>query len=109
MPVEFSALIHHGTFRDIFERRHEKTPTLSDTNRAVQLQKMARGLESSGIVLCSENKGADQLRGHREADLLLFFAYAKCWFSHIVAHLILFLGDDTLSIWRFAVQTKQLT
>ena len=33
--------------------------------------------------MCSENKGADQLRGYRKADLrLCFFAYAKSWFSH---------------------------
>ena len=63
-------------------------PTWSDTNQAVQLQKMARGLKFriwkvEGLYyLCSENKGADQLRGYREADLRLVFAYAKCWFSH---------------------------
>ena len=54
-------------------------PTWSDTNWAVQLQKMARGLkfrikEVEGLYyLCSENRGADQLRGHREADLRLCF------------------------------------
>ena len=38
---------------------------------------------------CSENKGTDQLRGNREADLKTFvFAYAVCWFSHEAAHLI---------------------
>ena len=53
--------------------------TRSDTNRAVQQQKMARGLkfriyEVEGLYYpCSENKGADQLRGHREADLRLCF------------------------------------
>ena len=53
--------------------------TWSDTNQAVQLQKMARGLkfrieEVEGLYyLCSENKGADQLRGYREADLRLCF------------------------------------
>ena len=37
---------------------------------------------------CSENKGADLLRGYREADLRLsFFAYSKCWFSHGAAHI----------------------
>ena len=57
--------------------------TWSDTNRAVQLQKMARGLkfldlESRRIVYpCSENKGADQLRSHREADLRLCFRICK--------------------------------
>ena len=66
-------------------------PTWSDTNQAVQLQKMARCLkfrikEVEGLNYpCSENKGADNLRGYREADLHLGFAYAKCWFSHDTA------------------------
>ena len=44
---------------------------------------MARGLkfcikEQEGLYyLCSENKGADQLRGYREADLLLCFHICK--------------------------------
>ena len=54
-------------------------PTLSDTNQALQPQNMARGLklgilEAEGLYyLCSENKGADQLRAYREADLRLCF------------------------------------
>ena len=63
-------------------------PTWSDTNRAVQLQKMVRGLKFRNekvegfYYLCSENKGADQPRGYREADLCLYFCiYAKRWFS----------------------------
>ena len=58
-------------------------PTRSDTNRTVQSQKMARGLkfriyEVKGLYyLCSENKGADQLRGYREADLRLCFRICK--------------------------------
>ena len=58
-------------------------PTWSDTNQAVQLQKMARGLKFrirkvEGLYyLCSENKGADQLRGYREADLRLCFRICK--------------------------------
>ena len=57
--------------------------TCSDTNQAVQLQKMARGLKFwikkvEGLYyLCSENKGADQLRGYREADLRLYFRICK--------------------------------
>ena len=57
--------------------------TWSDTNRAVQQQKMTRGLkfrikEVEGFYyLCSENKGADQLRGYREADLRLCFRICK--------------------------------
>ena len=58
-------------------------PTWSDTNQAVQLQKIARGLNfqikkvDGFYYLCSENKGADQLRGHREADLRLCFRICK--------------------------------
>ena len=58
-------------------------PTWSDTNQAVQLQKMARGLKFriykvEGLYyLCSENKGADQLRGYRGADLRLCFRICK--------------------------------
>ena len=58
-------------------------PTWSDTNRAVQPQKMARGLKFriwkvEGLYyLCSENKGADQLRGYREVDLRLCFRICK--------------------------------
>ena len=54
-------------------------PTRSDTNQAVQLQKMDRGLKfriqkEEGLYYpCSENKGAHQLRGYREADLRLCF------------------------------------
>ena len=64
------------------EPRHEKTNVLvSDTNRAVQPQKMARGLTSQIKKVegyqCSENKGADQLRGYREADLRLWFRICK--------------------------------
>ena len=53
--------------------------TCSDTKQAVQLQKIARGMkfwiykEEGSYYLCSENKGADQLRGYREADLRLGF------------------------------------
>ena len=58
-------------------------PTRSDTNQAVQPHKMARGLkfcvyEVEGFYYpCSENKGADQLRGYREADLRLCFGICK--------------------------------
>ena len=57
--------------------------TWSDTNQDVQLQKMAIGLKSriykvEGLYyLCSENKGPDQLRGYREADLRLCFRICK--------------------------------
>ena len=58
-------------------------PTWSDTMQVVQLQKMARGLkfwfkEVEGLYYpCSENKGADQLRGYRETDLRLCFRICK--------------------------------
>ena len=57
--------------------------TSTDTNQAVQLQEKARGLKFriykvEGLnYLFSENKGADQLRGHREADLRICFRICK--------------------------------
>ena len=69
-------------------------PTWADTNRAVQPHKMVRGLkfqiyEVEGLYyLCSENKGTDQLRGYREADLRLCFRICKKKrFSHDEAHI----------------------
>ena len=56
--------------------------TSSDTNQAVQLQKMARGLKFwiqkvEGLYfLCSKNKGADR-EADREADLRLCFRICK--------------------------------
>ena len=65
------------------ENRSSGFPTRSDKNRAVQAQKMARGFKfriyevDELYYLCSENKGADQLRGYREADLRLCFRICK--------------------------------
>ena len=39
--------------------------------------------------MCSENKGADQLRGHNAADLCFCFRICKNRFSHDAAHMIL--------------------
>ena len=57
--------------------------TRSDTNRAVQTQKMARDLKfrimvEEGLYYSySENKGADQLRSYCAADLRLCFRVCK--------------------------------
>ena len=57
--------------------------TRSDTNRPVPAQKQARSLkfrileEEEVYYPCSENKGADQLRGYREADLHLCFRICR--------------------------------
>ena len=57
--------------------------TRSDTNRPVQAQKKARSLkfrlyvEEELYYPRSENKGADQLRGYREADLRLCFRLCR--------------------------------
>ena len=63
----------------------------TNTNKAVQSQKMARDwkfriyIEEELHYPCSENKGADQLRGYREADLRLCFRIFKK--SHNEAHM----------------------
>ena len=62
-----------------YEPRCEKT----GHNRAAQLLNMARGLKFRILVEevlyypGSENKGADQLRGYRKADLRLCFHICK--------------------------------
>ena len=58
-------------------------PTRSDTNQAVQPQKIARGLKFWILVveelhyMCGENKGPDQLHGYHKADLCLCFRICK--------------------------------
>ena len=57
--------------------------TRSNINKALQAQKMARGWKfwiqkvKELHYLCSENKGADQPRGNREADLRLCFRICR--------------------------------
>ena len=58
-------------------------PNRSNTNRPVQAQKRARSLkfriqvEEELYYPSSENKGADQLRSYREADLRLCFRLCR--------------------------------
>ena len=58
-------------------------PNRSDTNQSVQSQKQARSMKfwiyqvEELYYPCSENKGADQLRGYREADLRLCFRLCR--------------------------------
>ena len=54
----------------------------------------------------SENKGADQLRNYREADLRLCFCICKSWSSHNKAHMFglykELLNKESLScLWFF--------
>ena len=65
--------------------------TRCDTTRATQPQKMVSleilDLGRRGIVLCSKNKGADQLHIYCAADLHLCFCICKKQFSHDAAHM----------------------
>ena len=72
-------------------------PTWSDTNQAVQLQKMAGGLKFQILKVeglyyqCSENKGTDQLRSYcKELICVFVFAYSKSRFSHDATQIIKF-------------------
>ena len=68
---------------------------VSDTNQAVQLQKMARGSKFRTWVVeglyypYSKNKGADQLHSYCAADLHRCFRICKKRFSHNKAHITL--------------------
>ena len=64
-------------------------PTRSDTNRAVEPQTNARCLKSDlrsrGTVLCSKNKGADQLAATAQLFCTFVFIYAKSMLAAPVA------------------------
>ena len=84
--------------------------TKSDTNQHVQSQKQAKSLifgieEEEGLYYsCSENKGADQLRGYSKADLRLCFRLCRLLSFHAAAHMIIFsmLG---IYAWLFMLST----
>ena len=76
---------------------------------------MARGLKFrihnvEGLYYqCSENKGADQLRGYREADLRLVFAYTKIWFSHDAYQYVLAIeGSFTMCMVVTSMAVKRI-
>ena len=80
-------------------------PNRSDTNQPVQSQKRARSLkfriqvEEELYYLSSENKGVDQLRGYREADLRLCFRLCRLLVLHAEVKLIYFhLQNDCLEL-----------
>ena len=50
-----------------------KKPVFRISDQAVQPKKMDVGLKEGLYYPCSENKGADQLCGHRTVDLRLCF------------------------------------
>ena len=82
-----SKMVHLLSTKNIFKPPHEKTKNVffnrSDKNQVVQPQKTARSLkfriqEEEGLYFPSSiNKGADQHRGYREADLRLCFRRCK--------------------------------
>ena len=80
---QFRRIATTCTWHESFKPRREKFPTRSDSNRPVQSQKQARSLkfriseEEKLYYPYSENKGADQLRSHCEADLCLRFRIVK--------------------------------
>ena len=60
-------------FRVSDQLRHKPGPTT--TQDGLSLESLY--LESRGLYcLCSENKGAEQLRGYREAKLICVFVFA---------------------------------
>ena len=65
------------------EKRSSGLPTRCDTNGSVQPQKKTRILkfrilQEEGLYFpSSKNKGADKLRGYREAGLCLCFCIGK--------------------------------
>ena len=78
-----SIFLNSDNWASLWENRSSGFPTRSDTNQAVQPQKMATGLKfrikgEAGLYYpCSENEGADQLCSYHKADLRLCFRICK--------------------------------
>ena len=82
-PLCFLFLLHNCNLSLCVRKPTIWVPTRSDTNRAVQSQKMARSLkfwifkdEEGLYYLCSENKGADQISFAVTAKLICAFVFA---------------------------------
>ena len=61
--------------------------TRSDTNQAVQLQKMARGLKfRDRTIYVAKTKSLISFEVTVKLICVFVFAYAKCLFSHDAAH-----------------------
>ena len=58
---------------------------------------------------CSENKGADQLHGYREANLRLCFRICKKRFSHGAAPILLYTCPSGLVTVGFACESKAVS
>ena len=80
----------------LFEPRCEKTglrgfPTRSDTNRAVQPQKLAKGWKFR--IYVAKTKELISCAVTAQLICVFVFAYAKSRFSHDTAHCIILLID----------------
>ena len=62
-------------------------PKMSDTNWAVQAHKMARGWKRNCTIRVAKTKVLISFAVTAKLICAFVFAYAKCWFSHDVAHL----------------------
>ena len=67
-------------------------PTWCDTDQAVQLQKMARGLKFrtkkvDGLYYVAKTKALISFAVTAKLICVFVFAYAKCWFSHDAAQI----------------------
>ena len=71
-------------------RKPMSFPTRSDTNRAVQAQKMARGwkVRINCSVCVAKTKVLISFADTAKLICAFVFAYADCWFSHDAAQII---------------------
>ena len=64
-----SLVVRKPVFGNFDQVQHKPGCTATEDGKRLEISYLRR----RGIVLCSENKGADQLRGYRVADLRLCF------------------------------------
>ena len=62
-----------------------------------------------GIVLCSENKGADQLRGNPTAELRLYFRICENRFSYDTAQMLCWKRLSKDSDTKICIETNMAT
>ena len=70
---DMSLVVRKPVFGVSDQVRHKPGCTATQDGMRLEIPDLGSG----GIVLCSENKDADQLRGYREADLRLCFRIRK--------------------------------
>ena len=93
MPRDMRVLVMQVNMSRVMRKPTFWFPTWSDTNDAVQLQKMVRGLKfefrkkRDHTIYVAKTKALISFAVIAKLICIFVFAYAKRWFSHDGAHI----------------------